>query len=131
MLLLNYAHPLTEAQLAQLATLLGGAPEVRDIPAQVDRALPLAQVALALADAAGLSAEAWQTAELLINPPALAPVALALQAELHGRCGHFVPALNIRPVAGAQPPRYEVAEVLALQALRDAARARRSAARGQ
>lgn len=36
----------------------------------------------------------------------------------------FVPALNIRPVAGALPPRYELAEIVALQALRDAARER-------
>jgi hypothetical protein len=125
MLLLNYAHPLTDEQRAQVAALLGGAPEVRDIPARVDRALPLARVAAALADAAGLAPEEWQGAPLLINPPALAPVALALLAELHGRCGYFVPILNIRPVAGALPPRYEVAEVLDLRALREAARERR------
>jgi hypothetical protein len=125
MLLLNYAHPLTADQLTQVAALLGAAPEARDIPAQVDRALPLAQVAAALADAAGLAPEEWQSAPLLINPPALAPVALALLAELHGRCGYFVPILNIRPVAGALPPRFEVAEVVDLRALREAARERR------
>jgi hypothetical protein len=128
MLLLNYAHPLTEAQLAQVAALLGEAPTVRDVVTHVDRALPLAQVAAALADAAGLAPTEWQTTPLLINPPALAPVALALVAELHGRCGYFVPALNIRPVAGVSPPRYEVAEIVALQTLRDAARLRRAPA---
>ncbi len=128
MLLLNYAHPLTDEQRAQVAALAGAAPEVRDILTQVDRARPLAQIAAALADAAGLSAEQWQTTPLLINPPALAPLALALIAELHGRCGYFVPALNIRPVVGALPPRYEVAEIVALQALRDAARERRAPA---
>jgi hypothetical protein len=129
-LLLNYAHPLTDDQRARLAELLGAAPEVRDIASQVDRALPLAQAAAALADAAGLAPEAWQTTELALNPPALAPVAMALLAELHGRCGYFVPVLNIRPVAGALPPRYELAEVVALQGLRDAARARRWAQPG-
>ncbi len=128
MLLLNYAHPLTDEQRAQVAALAGAAPEVRDILTQVDRARPLAQIAAALADAAGLSAEQWQTTPLLINPPALAPLALVLIAELHGRCGYFVPALNIRPVVGALPPRYEVAEIVALQALRDAARERRAPA---
>lgn len=63
---------------------------------------------------------------MLLNSPALALVALALQAEMHGRCRYFVPALNIRPVSGALPPRYEVAEIVALQALRDAARQRRA-----
>jgi hypothetical protein len=104
MLLLNYAHPLTTAQRAQLAALVGAEPEARDIAAHVDRGLPLASVAAALADAAGLTAEQWQTLPLLLNPPALAPVALALLAELHGRCGYFVPILNIRPLAGALPP---------------------------
>jgi len=45
MLLLNYAHPLTGDQRTQLESLLGAAFEVRDIPAHVDRALPLTQVA--------------------------------------------------------------------------------------
>ena len=125
MILLNYAHPLTEAQRAQVAALAGAEPQVRDIPAHVDRSLPLARVAAALADAAGLTAEAWQTEALLLNPPALAPVALALVAELHGRCGYFVPILNVRPIVGATPPRYEVAEIVALQQLRDDARGRR------
>jgi hypothetical protein len=125
MLLLNYAHPLTGDQRTQLESLLGAAFEVRDIPAHVDRALPLAQVAAALADAAGLTAEAWQTEALLLNPPSLAPVALALHAELHGRCGYFVPILNVRPIAGATPPRYEIAEIVALQQIRDGARGRR------
>ena len=125
MILLNYAHPLTEAQRAQVAALAGAEPQVRDIPAHVDRSLPLARVAAALADAAALTAEAWQTEPLLLNPPALAPVALALVAELHGRCGYFVPILNVRPIVGATPPRYEVAEIVALQQLRDDARGRR------
>lgn len=125
MILLNYAHPLTEAQRAQVAALAGAEPQVRDIQVHVDRSLPLARVAAALADAAALTAEAWQTEPLLLNPPALAPVALALVAELHGRCGYFVPILNVRPIAGATPPRYEVAEIVALQQLRDDARGRR------
>jgi hypothetical protein len=125
MLLLNYAHPLTNDQRNQLETLLGDAPEVRDIQAHVDRNLPLAQVAAALADAAGLTPQSWQTEALVLNPPALAPIALALVAELHGRCGYFVPILNVRPIAHTTPPRYEIAEIVALQQLRDDARGRR------
>jgi hypothetical protein len=125
-ILLNYAHPLTAEQHEQVAALLGVVPEVRDILTQVDREVPLAQVAVGLADAAGLSPNDWQTTPLAINPPSLAPVALALLAELHGRCGYFIPILNIRPAANTLPLRYEVAEVVALQALRDVARVRRS-----
>ncbi len=62
---------------------------------------------------------------MIINPPRLAPLALALIAEPHGRSGHFPAILNIRLVAGATPTRYEVAEIVDAQALRDAARGRR------
>ena len=123
--LLSYTHPLTSDQLAQVAALLGEPPDQRRIAVQVDRARPLAEVAAELADAAALGPAEWQTSALLINPPALAPVALALAAELHGRCGYFPAMLNVRPIAGANPPRYEIAEVVNLQAIRDLARTRR------
>ncbi|MCX7791522.1 MAG: CRISPR-associated protein Csx15 [Chloroflexaceae bacterium] len=124
-LVLNYSHPLTEAQLATVAGIVGEAPEVRDLASQIDRARPLAEVARDLADAAGLTSQEWQTLPLALNPPALAPVALALVAEIHGRIGHFPAILNVRPIEGSVPTRYEVAEVVNLQALRDAARMRR------
>jgi len=124
-LVLNYSHPLTEAQIATVAGIVGETPEVRDLASQVDRARPLAEVARELADAAGLTPQEWQTTPLALNPPALAPVALALIAELHGRCGGFPAILNVRPVADSVPTRYEVAEVVNLQAVREAARRRR------
>ncbi|HMA37736.1 MAG TPA: CRISPR-associated protein Csx15 [Chloroflexia bacterium] len=124
-LLLNFAHPLTDAQLAEVSALLGARPDVRMIPTHVDRTQPVAVAARALADAAGLPPDEWQTRPLVINPPGLAPLALALLADIHGRCGYFPPAIHIRPVAGALPPRYEVAEIVDLQQLRDSARGRR------
>jgi hypothetical protein len=39
--------------------------------------------------------------------------------------GYFPPVVRLRPVAGSLPPRYEVAEILNLQAIRDEARKRR------
>jgi hypothetical protein len=125
MLLLNYAHPLTAAQLADIAALLGAEPEVRAVPTRIDQALPLGPQVVALVDAAGLTPEQWQTMPLVVNPPGLAPAAVALIAELHGRTGHFPALLRLRPVAGAPATTYEVAEVLNLQVLRDAARDRR------
>jgi hypothetical protein len=124
-LILNFGHPLTEGHLAQCATLLRQPPQVRDLPAQTDRQRPLAEVAHDLADQVGLSSVEWQTLPLVVNPPGLAPLALALIAELHGRCGYFLPILHMRPVPEALPPRYEVAEIVNVQALRDAARTRR------
>ncbi len=125
MLLLNFAHPLTSDQIEQLTALLKQPPDLRNIPTQVDRSRPLAEIATALADATGLAPADWQTQPFIINPPGLAPLALALIAELHGRCGYFPPILNIRPVAGALPPRYEIAAIINLQELRDSARSRR------
>jgi len=126
MLILNYSHPLTAEQLAQLTALTGAPVEaVRELPAQLDLEAPFAPQATALADAAGLTPEQWQTIPLLLVPPALNFAAVALLAELHGRMGYFPPIIRLRPVAGALPPRYEIAEVLNLQAQRDAARKRR------
>ena len=128
MILLNYAHPLTAEQLVRISELANTTPDVRDIAVHIDRNDPLAGVAVALADAAKLDGSAWQTTPLLLNPPGLAPLALALIAEIHGRCGYFLPILNLRPVAGSLPPRFEVAEILNLQTLREAARERRTTA---
>lgn len=40
MIILNYTHPLTDEQREQVQTLLNQMPEVRDIPAQIDRGTP-------------------------------------------------------------------------------------------
>lgn len=125
MILINFSHPLTDQQLAQVAAIVGEMPEVRAIDAQIDRERPLADVTVELVDRVGLSPDEWQTTLLLINPPALAPLAVAVLAEIHGRTGGFPAMVNIRPVAGSIPTRYEVAEALNLQTLREAARRRR------
>jgi len=126
MLILNYSHPLTPDQLSRLEALTGVAVEaVRELPAQLDLEAPFAPQAVALADAAQLTPEQWQTTPLLLVPPALNFAAVALLAELHGRMGYFPPVVRLRPVAGALPPRYEVAEIINLQAVRDTARRKR------
>lgn len=125
MLLLNFTHPLTSQQHAQLTALLGSAPEVRTIPVQIDQSQPLAPQVVAIADAAGLTPSAWQTTPLIINPPGLALVTALLLAEIHGRSGGFPTVVRIRPVVGSVPTSYEIAEVLNLQTLRETARLRR------
>jgi hypothetical protein len=126
MIVLNFAHPLTPAQLDQLTCQLGEPVErVIDVPCQVDVQAPLGPQVVSLADRCGLSPAEWQSLPLLVNPPSLNFVAVALLAELHGRCGYFPAHLRLRPVEGSVPRRFEVAEVLDLQGLRDAARARR------
>ncbi len=126
MLILNFSHPLTEAQLAQV-TALADEPiiQTRDVPTQLDPAQPFTQQVIALVESVGLTPAEWQTLPLLINPPSLNIIAVTLLAELHGRMGYFPAVLRLRPVAGSTPPRFEVAEIINLQAVRDAARARR------
>ena len=126
MILLNFAHPLTEDHLRQIELLTSQKVDrVMEIPTQIDPQQPLAPQVVALADACGLSSAEWQTLPLLVNPPSLNFIAVALLVELHGRMGYFPPCIRMRPVAGALPPRYEVAEILDLQALREEARKRR------
>ena len=79
-----------------------------------------------MAAACGLSPTDWQTLPLLVNPPSLNFIAVVLLAEIHGRCGYFPTVLRMRPVPGSTPPRYEVAELVNLQDVRDVARTRRS-----
>jgi hypothetical protein len=124
-IILNYSHPLTDEQKEQIRAIVPGEHEIRVIAHHADRQRPMEEIAIELVEAAKLTSDQWQTQPLIINPPALAPLALTLIAEIHGRSGYFPPVLNIRPIEGALPPRYEVAEILNLQAIRDTARNRR------
>jgi hypothetical protein len=125
MLILNFTHPLTPDQRAQIEALAyTTVEEVRTIPVQIDQAEPLETQIIAIADAAGLSPEEWQARQLLINPPGFAPAAFVLLAELHGRMGHFPSLIRLRPKPGPVTS-YEVAEILNLQTFREEARKRR------
>jgi hypothetical protein len=118
MLLLNFSHPLPPDQLARLETLTGQ-------PIERDPQAELVPQVVALAEACGLSPAEWQQASILVLPPALNFVAVTLLAELHGRMGYFPAHLRMRPVEGSLPPRFEVAEIINLQAVREEARQKR------
>ncbi|MEA3396781.1 MAG: CRISPR-associated protein Csx15 [Chloroflexota bacterium] len=126
MILLNYSHPLTAAQLAQAAALTGQTIDrVLDIPTHFDPAQSFVAQVIALVESVGLTATEWQTLPLLINPPGHAPLAVTLLAELHGRMGYFPAVLRLRPAPESTPLRFEVAEIINLQAVRDQARVKR------
>src|SRR5258708_8489448 len=125
MLIINFTHPLTSEQRAQIEALARTSiEEVRTLPVQINQAEPLEPQITAIVDATGLSSEEWQTRPLLINPPGYAPAAFVLLAELHGRIGHFPSLIRLRP-KHAPVTTYEVAELLNLQTTRAAARKRR------
>ena len=125
MMVLNFSHPFTSEQLDAIAS-LACEPElnVQDIPTQFDPQQPFATQVATLADACGLTPSDWQTTVILVNPPALSAGAVMLLAELHGRMGYFPPVVRLRPKSGAFT-RYEVAEIVNLQELRNRARAHR------
>lgn len=125
MIILNFAHPLTEEQLKQIEEhVIEPIEDVRFIPIRINEEKELAPQVADIADRARLSAEEWQTLPILINPPGYSPVTAALLAELHGRIGHFPSMLRLRP-CHRDSTRFEVAEILNLQKLRDHARMRR------
>ncbi|MCS7208155.1 MAG: CRISPR-associated protein Csx15 [Fimbriimonadales bacterium] len=127
MTLLNFAHPITDEQKAQIEQLTGQPIQrVIELPVQFDHARGFHEQVLELLERVGLGASEWQTTPLLVNLPSLSVIAATLLAELHGRMGYFPPVLRLRPVEGAVPPRFEVAEILNLQQIRDTARAQRA-----
>jgi hypothetical protein len=122
MLILNFTHPITNEQQAQIKALANTSiEEIRTITVQINQEEPLEPQITTIVDATGLSSEEWQTRPLLINPPGYAPAAFVLLAELHGRIGHFPSLIRLRPKPGPVTT-YEVAELLNLQSIREAAR---------
>lgn len=126
MVILNFSHPLTEEQIAQIESLSGEKVErVIDIPTHFDNEASFGPQVVALVDSLGFSPQEWQTTLFLINPPSLNIITAVLLAELHGRMGYFPTIIRLRPVPGSPVPRFEVAELLTLQQLREEARKRR------
>jgi len=126
MILLNFSHPLTQEQLKEIEAITGQAvAEVRHVPAQFDPQQSFMSQVEALAEACRLTPEEWQTRPILVVLPSLNFITAVLLAELHGRMGYFPPVARLRPVEGSIPTRYEVAEVINLQQVRDDARTRR------
>ncbi|RME51780.1 MAG: hypothetical protein D6796_00225 [Caldilineae bacterium] len=128
MLILNFSHPLTDTQKQQIETLTGNPiTEIRTVPSQMDNNQPFAEQIAAKVAAIGLTPQEWQNTPLLIVPPALNFSAAVLLAHLHGLMGYFPPIVRTRPVPDALPPRFEVAEIINLQAVRQKARQERAA----
>ena len=126
MLVVNFSHPLAAHQREQLERRCGRPIDrVVDVKVQFSQDEPFGPQVVAAVDAAGLSGVDWQTLPLVVVPPALAPIACACLAEVHGRCGHFPPIVRLAPRPASTPPVFDVAEVVELQRMREEARGRR------
>lgn len=123
MILLNFSHPVTPAQQAQIEALTGQAiARAIDVSTQFDEQQPFGPQLAAMLAQIELTPTQWQSEPLLVVLPSLNFIAAVLLAELHGRMGYFPPVVRTRPVANAVPRRYEVAELLDLQGIRETAR---------
>lgn len=103
-ILINFAHPITPAQLEQVNLALGQPIErVIDVVTHLDSEFPLVPQVRALVDSLALDATQWQTLALVFNLPSLNYIAATLVAELHGRMGYFPSIIRLRPVPDAIP----------------------------
>ncbi len=123
MLIINFAHPLTPEQVEQVERITQQQViNVVAIATQFDTVMAFENQARFLVDQVGLSSQEWQTTPLLLILPGLNFGAATILAELHGRCGYFPPVVRLRPVPDVVPPKFEVAEILDLQRIRERAR---------
>lgn len=123
--LLNFTRILTDDQYTQIELALGKRiGKVINLPVEFADARPYGPQCVAAAEQLGLTPNDWATLPIVVNPPGFAPGALALLSELHGRLGYFPVVVRLCPVSGSTPRLYEFAEIINLQALRDAARER-------
>jgi hypothetical protein len=124
--LLNLSHPLTARQLEQIQA-LAGQPVSATIEARVqfDLSEPFAAQAVRLLDDLGIAPQRWQAEPWLVLLPSLNYIAAVVLAELHGRMGHFPAIVRLRPVPDAVVTEFEVAEIINLEQVRQAARTRR------
>lgn len=126
MQIINFAHPLTRDQLAGIQALanikIAG---VIEVGSKIDLNKAIEPQIEAMLDQINLTPQEWQTKPILINLPSLNFSTAALLAQLHGRVGYFPSILRLKPDTGGLAPRFEVAEILNLQAMRERARGKR------
>ena len=124
--ILNFSHPLTEQQLSDISAAIGVlSPEVIDVPVQFDTDLPFVTQMTGMIDALSVDAGTWQTETWLMVPPALSFITVLVLAELHGRTGGFVSIVRLRPDHSGGSTRYQFAEIINLNQVRQQARTRR------
>lgn len=126
MILLNFSHPLSAEQLLIAESLVSSKfSSIIDIKTHLNHqtSFPL-QVNSLICDIP-LTSQQWQNSKILVVPPSLSIISCILLSELHGRMGYFPAVLRVKPVPGSTPPVFEPAEVLNLQAIRDASRENR------
>jgi len=122
---------LTEQQIERIHSLIDTpVGEVFKLKCKFDHQVSFQKQLVELQSEIPFSSKELQTKPILLVPPALNFIAAMVISDLHGRMGYFPPIIRIRRVENSTPPRYEVAEIINLQDVRDSARDWRAAGEG-
>lgn len=122
LVLLNFGRELTGKPQQQIEQRLGErVHKVLPLSSKFDDERPFGPQCIALLDDLGWTPQMWETRPLLVIPPGYAPAALTLISLLHGRRGHFPAMARLRPETTGLTTEYVLAEIVNLQALRNAA----------
>jgi hypothetical protein len=126
MIIINFSHPLSQAQLKTIEQLTRfPIDNVYDVPVQFDPDQSFTTEIEALMADFPVDSKTLQTEPILICLPSLNFIAAMLIAWLHGKTGYFPAIIRLKRQSDVLPPIFEVAEVINLQALRDQAREQR------
>lgn len=127
-IIVNFSHPITEAQLKQIEekTNLYISERIQPpkVPIHFNENVSFEDQVVKCVDEVGLTDEQWQELQILVNVPGFATISAPLIAELHGRMGHFPKMLRFKR-SPEDTNRYDFEEVVQLQRIRDKSRARR------
>jgi Putative DNA-binding domain len=127
-IIVNFTHPMTDAQLSQISQSTGcyisEVVQPLKVPVHFDENFSFEAQVVQMVDEVGLTSEQWQELKILINVPGYASIAVALIAEIHGRMGHFPNVIRFKR-SSDDSTRYEFEEYIQLQRIRDKARAQR------
>lgn len=120
--LLNFGRPFTAEQRLHIEELVSRPiGTMIEVTVHFDESRAFAAQCVTLLDRLALSRTAWQTLPILVNLPGYTPGAACLLGELHGRMGHFPTIVRLTPLPSTSPQEYAVAEIINLQAARNAA----------
>ena len=126
MILLNFSHPLSNEHISIAETLISDKfTSIIDIKTHLDHQTSFPLQVKKLVGDIPLTSQQWQNSKILVVPPSLSIISCILLSEFHGRMGYFPAVLRVKPVPGSTPPAFQPAEVINLQAIRDASRENR------
>jgi hypothetical protein len=123
-LIINMAREFTEWQLQEMNVAKIDTSYIIPSPYQkieFDMNMPLAQQVKGICDELPLTNDEWETLDIIVNLPGLAPAAAAILAEMHGRMGHF-PDILVLKKSTVSPNEFVFSEVVHLQGIRNEAR---------